>query len=92
MTAPNWLGFACETLNYLKSRYTGAIIKQDFGKFLSKVKSPQDISVADAKTVLQTTFFTVGLFYVGESVGKNQIRGFNPGYDIDVKSEVAKRN
>ncbi|KAK5576564.1 hypothetical protein RB653_007708 [Dictyostelium firmibasis] len=92
MTHPNWTGIGCEILNYLKGRYSSQIIKQDFNGFLNKVKSPKDITVADAKRVGGTALFMTGLFFVGEVVGKNSVAGYNPGYDVDAKSIITKRD
>ncbi|EGC32119.1 hypothetical protein DICPUDRAFT_89350 [Dictyostelium purpureum] len=92
MSTPNWTAFGCEVLNYLKSRYTSTIIKADFNTFLAKAKAPKEITLGDAKRTAVTVGMMTGFFLAGEAFGKNTIVGYNPGYDVDAKTLISKRD
>eukprot|EP01132_Coremiostelium_polycephalum_P004139 gene4139-5179_t len=89
---PNFMAFGCEVLNYLKSRYTKVLVKQDFNVFVNKIKAPKDLTVYDGQRAAKTLIFATGIFFVGEVVGKNSIAGYNPGYDIDVNATLNARD
>eukprot|EP01133_Synstelium_polycarpum_P001086 gene1086-1233_t len=89
---PNFYEFGCSVVNHLKTRYTSAVIKADFNEFVTKAKSPANITVGDAKRVAGTAFGMAGLFYAGEVFGKNSIVGYNPGYDVSVSDAVSAKH
>ncbi|GAM20838.1 hypothetical protein SAMD00019534_040120, partial [Acytostelium subglobosum LB1] len=88
---PQFYQFGCNLLQYLKQRYSSAVIKADTNLFVEKLKNPSAITVGDAKRVAGTAVGMAGFFYAGEVYGKNSIVGYWPGYDIDVHTELNRR-
>ncbi|EFA85335.1 hypothetical protein PPL_02338 [Heterostelium album PN500] len=91
VSQPQFYEFGANCWNYLKSRYTSAVIKADTQLFISKLKAPAEITVGDAKRVAGTVAGMTGLFFAGEVVGKNNFAGYWPGYDIDVTHDVLEK-